>query len=143
MKTIKNILYCVAICCAFSAISTQAMHNNGVPKSEFLEEESNGWSHDDDRGKRGHVRYHGEGRGPVDHYQTAGDRKITSRIRNAIHDDPSLNQVYDRVSITTVHGTVTLKGRVFNEREEEAILEKAMEQVDGRRIKNQLTVSNR
>lgn len=80
--------------------------------------------------------------GPVDHYLTQSDRSITESIRNAIYNDSSLDRVYDRVTISTLKGNVTLNGQVFSDSEKKSIWNKARETVSSRNIDNQLVVIN-
>lgn len=109
--------------------------SGGVPKSVFLHgDDMSCYSYSDDRAY--------VGRGPVDHYQTQSDRMITHKIRAAIYNDSSLDDAYNKVTITTVKGHVTLDGGGLTTREKHGIEDKAELYVSDNRIANHMRVGH-
>jgi hyperosmotically inducible periplasmic protein len=79
---------------------------------------------------------------PMDQGPSAGDRKITQQIRQAVVKDGSLSFTAKNVKIITINGKVTLRGPVKTDAERSSI-EAAAKGVSGvGEVDNQLEVKN-
>ncbi len=78
---------------------------------------------------------------PSDQSETASDRAITQKIRQALMDDNFLSTNAKNIKIITVNGVVTLRGPVLNAQEKETIARKAMAVQGVIRVDNQLDVT--
>lgn len=111
-------------------------YGDGVPKTSFLQGDAPRIC------SNGNLGYSGSRRGPIDHYLSASDRSTTQSIREAIYADSSLDRAYNEVSVSTVHGQVTLTGRVGSQAEKNGVQGKAREFVKNDMISNQIAVSD-
>jgi len=74
--------------------------------------------------------------------ETAADRELAKKIRQAIVDDNSLSTSAHNVKIIVGDGVVVLKGPVQSEDEKKSIGEKAEQIAGAGKVKNQLTVKS-
>jgi osmotically-inducible protein OsmY len=70
------------------------------------------------------------------------DMVITRRIRQELLKDQAFKTYAKRVKITTVNGTVTLKGRVNTEADQNTILEKAQNAKGVKKVINKMKVAS-
>lgn len=73
--------------------------------------------------------------------ETAADREITSKIRQAVVNDKSLSTNAHNVKIITMEGMVILKGPVGSEREKMAIEEKASQIAGSDKVKSEIEIA--
>jgi len=73
--------------------------------------------------------------------ETAADRDLTKRIRQAVVGDKSLSTYAHNVKIVARDGQVTLKGPVNTEAEKQAIEKKATAVAGAGRVTNEITVA--
>lgn len=78
---------------------------------------------------------------PGDQSESAADRTITQRIRQAIMADNSLSTNAQNIKIITINGVVTLRGPVLNAAERDAILSKVKSIQGTMKVDNQLEVT--
>jgi hyperosmotically inducible protein len=69
------------------------------------------------------------------------DAEVGNRVRQAIQNDAALSPLLPNVQITSVNGTVTLKGTVKTQKDKEALGAKAQGTTGVMNVDNQLTVS--
>ncbi len=79
---------------------------------------------------------------PEDLSEGASDQVITEEIREAIVDSEGLSNDAKNISITTLNGVVTLRGRVANSKEKELIARTVSEVQGIISVKNQLEIKN-
>jgi osmotically-inducible protein OsmY len=84
---------------------------------------------------------HGEGLTPMDQGNSEADLSTSQRIRAAVVEDDSLSMTAKNVKIITLHGRVTLRGRVDSERERQAVVEAARSVAGEEKVVDQLEVS--
>lgn len=77
---------------------------------------------------------------PMDQGKSESDRKITQRIRKALMDDASLSFAAKNVTIVTAKGKVTLRGRVDDARERDAVVAAARNVVGTAKVDNKLVI---
>jgi osmotically-inducible protein OsmY len=83
----------------------------------------------------------GAGVTPMDQSNTAPDRELTQRIRQALVADDSLSTTAKNVKvITTEGGPVTLRGPVANAQEKTLVFAKAREIAGSRKVVDELEV---
>jgi osmotically-inducible protein OsmY len=68
---------------------------------------------------------------------------MTRRIRRALMHDKSLSTTARNIKITTVDGTVTLRGPVSSQHEKAAIAEKALRIAGNGHVNDQLEIAAR
>jgi osmotically-inducible protein OsmY len=73
--------------------------------------------------------------------ETAADRDLTKRIRQAVVGDKSLSTYAHNVKIVTRGGQVTLKGPVNSEAEKQAIEKKAIAAAGAGRVTNDISIA--
>ena len=73
--------------------------------------------------------------------ETAADRELTKKIREAVVDDKDLSTYAHNVKIVAQDGQVTLKGPVRSEAEKKSIAAKANEIAGAGKVKNEITVA--
>jgi hyperosmotically inducible periplasmic protein len=73
--------------------------------------------------------------------ETAADRELTKKIREAVVADKDLSTYAHNVKIVTQDGQVTLKGPVRSEAEKKSIAAKASEIAGAGKVKNEITVA--
>lgn len=73
--------------------------------------------------------------------ETAADREITRKIRQAVVNDKSLSTNAHNVKIITMEGQVILKGPVESEREKMAVEEKAAQIVGSDKVKCEIEIA--
>jgi osmotically-inducible protein OsmY len=76
-----------------------------------------------------------------DQSESATDRALTRRIRQAIVADDSLSTRARNVTVSATDGVVTLRGRVANEQERNAVAAKAEGTAGVKGLDNQLEVT--
>ena len=77
---------------------------------------------------------------PLDQSETATDRAITQKVRQAIVQDDKLSMNAKNVKIITNNGVVTLRGPVETPKERDVIASVAQGVSDVSRVDNQLEV---
>lgn len=75
--------------------------------------------------------------------ETAADRDLTKRIRQAVVGDKSLSTYAHNVKIVTRGGQVTLKGPVNSEAEKQAIEQKATAAAGAGKVTNDISIARR
>lgn len=81
------------------------------------------------------------GTAPGAQTESATDRAITQRVRDAVMDDDSLSGSAKNLNITTTEGVVTLRGPVQSSSEKSKV-DALVKKVDGvKRVDNQLEIS--
>jgi len=78
---------------------------------------------------------------PLDQSESAADRIITQKIRQAIMSDSALSTNAKNIKIVTIRGVVTLRGPVGSTQEKEAIAKKAHDVQGFVKLDNQLEVT--
>jgi len=78
---------------------------------------------------------------PGDQSESAADRTLTQRIRQAVVADRSLSTTAKNIKIITVNGVVTLRGPVKTVQEKSAIEAKAQQIAGADKVDNQLELS--
>jgi osmotically-inducible protein OsmY len=73
--------------------------------------------------------------------ETAADRDLTKKIRQAVMGDKSLSTYAHNVKIVSRNGEVTLKGPVRSEQEKSSIETKATDIAGAGKVTNQITVA--
>ena len=73
--------------------------------------------------------------------ETAADRELTKKIREAVVADKDLSTYAHNVKIVAQDGQVTLKGPVRSEAEKKSIAAKASEIAGAGKVKNEITVA--
>jgi osmotically-inducible protein OsmY len=73
--------------------------------------------------------------------ETAADRDLTKKIRQAVVGDKSLSTYAHNVKIVSQNGQVTLKGPVRSEEEKATIAAKATEIAGDGKVTNEITVA--
>ena len=73
--------------------------------------------------------------------ETATDRALTQKIRQALMDDKSLSTYAHNVKVVTQAGTVTLKGPVRSAAEKQKVEAKALEIAGAGHVDNQMSVA--
>ncbi len=69
------------------------------------------------------------------------DSQISTNLRQALMNDNSTQSMAHHVRVTTKNGTVTLKGKVDNQTDHDAIVAKAKSIAGDSNVKDELTVS--
>jgi osmotically-inducible protein OsmY len=77
---------------------------------------------------------------PGDQSESAADRTLTQRIRQAVVADDSLSMTAHNVKIITVNGVVTLRGPVNSAKEKATIDAKAQQIAGATKVKSQLEI---
>ena len=75
--------------------------------------------------------------------ETAADRDLTKRIRQAVVADKSLSTYAHNVKIVTRGGQVTLKGPVNSEAEKQAIEQKATAAAGAGKVTNDISIARK
>jgi hyperosmotically inducible periplasmic protein len=87
------------------------------------------------------VRDRGKTLTPTDQSESASDRTLTQKIRQAVMADKSLSMTAHNVKIITVDGVVTLRGPVKTEAERTKIAAKAEQAAGAGKVHNDLEVA--
>jgi hyperosmotically inducible protein len=71
------------------------------------------------------------------------DSQVSTNVRQALMNDSTTQSVAQHVRVTTKNGMVTLKGKVDNATDHDAIMAKAKSIVGDSNVKDELTVSSK
>jgi hyperosmotically inducible protein len=69
------------------------------------------------------------------------DSQLTTNVRQALMNDSTTQSMAHNVRVTTRNGTVTLKGKIDNATDHDAIVAKAKSIAGDSNVKDELTVS--
>jgi len=77
---------------------------------------------------------------PGDQSESAADRTLTQKVRQAVVADKSLSTNAHNVKIITINGVVTLRGPVNSSQEKEVVEAKAQQLAGMNNVDNQLEI---